>query len=308
MRTTSINTLYEFAKKDERIIFLTGDLGFSVLERFKEDFPNRFYNVGIAESNMIGLAAGLAHSGKIVFVYSIMPFVTARCYEQIKIDVCYHNLNIKIVGVGGGVSYGSQGATHHANEDIAIMRALPNMKVICPSDQYEAKESIKMAIEQKGPVFIRLERNNEPKLYSDRNDFSLGKGYVAQEGKDISIISCGTMVGVALKAAKILNDYDISTKVISMYSVKPIDKDIVLKCMKDTKAIFTIEEHNIIGGLGSAVAEIIAESNCAITFERFGINDKFIDIVGTQDYIRQELEINPEDISNKILKQLKNMG
>lgn len=308
MRTTFINTLSEIAEKDPRVFLLTGDMGFSVFERFREHFPERFYNIGIAEANMVGVAAGLALTGKTVFIYSIMPFVTMRCYEQIRIDVCYHNLNVKIVGVGGGISYASQGATHHATEDIAIMRALPGMKVICPSDPFEAKEAVKAVIQTPGPAFIRLGKNNEPTLYPDRNEFGLGKGYVIRDGKDISIIATGNMVEAAVKVASTLSDQGIDTRLVSMHTVKPIDEALIKECLRDTKAIFTIEEHNIIGGLGSAVAEVVAEENNAgVLFRRFGIPDIFIKCVGDQQYMRNKLGLDTDQITSRILDYVRSI-
>jgi transketolase len=306
MRTAFINTLTELAENDERIFLLTGDMGFSVFERFQAKYPERFYNVGIAEANMIGIAAGIANCGKIVFVYSIMPFVTMRCFEQIKIDVCYHNLNVKIVGVGGGVAYGSQGASHHANEDIAIMRALPGIVVVCPSDPYESRESVKAVIKIDGPAFIRLGKNNEPNLYQSRTEFKLGKGYLARAGNDITLIATGTMVQNAMEAADILAEQDIAARVISMHTIKPLDHELIQKCISETKAVFTIEEHNIIGGLGSAVAEIVAEVyQPRILFKRFGIPDQFIRFVGDQQFIRSQLGLEAKQIAQQIMQYLK---
>lgn len=306
MRTAFINTLCELAKTNNRIFLLTGDLGFSTLEPFKDEFPDRFYNIGAAEANMAGIAAGLASCGKIVFIYSIMPFVSMRCYEQIKIDICYHDLNVKIIGVGGGVSYGSQGATHHANEDIAIMRVLPNIKIICPSDPFEAKEAVKSVAEIDGPAFIRLNKNNDPCLYKDRKEFSIGKGYTVKDGCDITLISTGSMVETAIKVSECLNRKDISAKVVSMHTIKPLDTEMIKKCINETKALFTIEEHNIIGGLGSAVAEVLAENNSSpLLFKRFGIPDTFIKFVGSQQHIRHELGLETDQIAEKIIDLIK---
>ena len=306
MRSAFINTLYEQAEKDDSIMLLTADMGFSVFEKFRDRFPDRFYNIGIAEQNMIGIAAGMALSGKKVFVYSIMPFVTMRCYEQIKIDICYHKLNVKIVGVGGGVAYGSQGATHHANEDIGIMRSLPEMMVLCPSDPYETKEIIKSTLHTDGPAFIRLYKNNEPNLYNDRSEFSLGKGYIAKYGNDISIISTGNMVETAIKTAEILLTKGITARVVSLHSIKPIDKEIIIRCAFETKAIFTMEEHSIIGGLGSAVSEVLnEETENKVIFKRFGFPDTFIRFVGDQQFIRSKLGLEANQMAESIMLLLK---
>ena len=239
MRKAFIDTLIKLAEKDKRIFLLSGDLGFSVLEPFKEKFTDRFFNMGVAEQNMIGVAAGLALSGKIVFVYSIVPFVTMRCFEQIRNDLCFQNLNVRLVGVGGGVAYGTAGATHHALEDIAIMRSLVNMTVIAPGDPKETEMTINASLKHSGPIYIRLGKGNEPVVHTAQN-FEIGKGIVLKKGKDVTIIACGSMLFTAQQIEKELEKNNLSVNLISMPTVKPLDKEIILKSAHQTKAIFTI--------------------------------------------------------------------
>lgn len=305
MRTAFIKKLIEMAKKDKDIYLITADLGFSVFEEFKEMFPNRFINVGIAESAMIGIAAGLAIEGKKVYAYSIIPFITMRCFEQIRVDLCYQNLNVNLIGVGGGLSYGSSGATHHAIEDIAIMRALPNMKVICPGDPFEAENAIQEVINMEGPSFIRLNKNNEPRLYNEEKvEFHIGKGIKIFEGNDLSIITTGNMLEQAINISKTLKLNGYSVKLISMHTIKPIDISLVNECISETKYLFTIEEHNLIGGLGSAISEIISTNTEKIKFKPFGIPDVYADCSGSRDYFRKKYEIDEESIFNIIINIL----
>jgi transketolase len=294
----------KLARKDKRIFLLTGDLGFSVFEKFKNEFPERFFDVGVAEQNMVGIASGLALSGKIVFVYSIIPFLTMRAFEQIRLDICYQNTDVKMVGVGGGFAYGSAGSTHHAVEDIAIMRALPNMTVVCPSDPVETELTVNNAVKYNGPVYIRLGREKE-KLYSGKPHFKFGKGIVKKKGKDITIISTGDILRNVIEVAKKLSQMNISTRVISMHTIKPIDREIILKAAKETKAIFTVEEHNIIGGLGSAVAEILMESPYKnVSFKRLGIPDTFVKEVGGQEFLRKKYDLSISSIFKTIIKNI----
>ena len=213
MRQAFINVLTELARKDKRIFLLTGDLGFSVFEKFKEEFPKRFFDIGVAEQNMIGIASGLALSGKVAFVYSIIPFLIMRPFEQIRLDICYQNTNVKMVGVGGGFAYGSAGSTHHATEDIAIMRALPNMTVVCPADPVETELSIRCAVKYNGPVYIRL-GGEKGKIYSREPNFKLGRGIVVREGRDVSIVSTGDMLRNVIEATKMLSKKKIALFVL----------------------------------------------------------------------------------------------
>ena len=308
MRQAFINTLIQLAEKDKRFFLLTGDLGFSVVEKFAQKFPERFINMGVAEANTIGVAAGLSLEGKITFVYSIIPFITMRCFEQIRNDLCQQNLNVKLIGVGEGLSYGSAGSTHHSLIDIAIMRTLPNMTVICPGDPIETEEAVKLAGKLRGPCYIRLGKNREPNIHSSPiND--IVKGIIIENGKDITIISTGNMLYTAKQVADKLKKNNVGVRLISIPVVKPINENIILASYQETKAIFTLEEHSLIGGLGSAVAEILAEniSKSKIIFKRFALPDSFCEEVGTQEYLKEKNSLSVQKIADYILQTVKNI-
>ena len=303
MRIAFINTLTELARKDPSVFLLSGDLGFSILEKFREEFPDRFFNIGVAEANMVGVSAGLALSGKIVFIYSIASFMVARCLEQIRIDVCYQNLNVKIIGIGGGLCYGSAGTTHHSIEDIAIMRALPNMTVICPGDPIEVKMATKLSVSHNGPIYIRLGKSHEPKVHLDTPDFKIGKGITMKNGDDITIIATGNILYNAKCATDELTNKGIDARLISMHTIKPLDKHLILKAAQETKAIFTVEEHSLTGGLGSAVAEILVETDSnKVLFKRIALPDAYLKDVGGQEYLRERNSLSVNQITNNVLE------
>jgi len=282
MRTAFINTLIERARTDEQIFLLTPDLGFSVFEKYIELYPDRYLNVGIAEQNAIGVAAGLALSGYKVYVYSIIPFLTMRCFEQIRIDVAYMSLNVKLVGVGGGYSYGPAGATHHAIEDIAIMRSLPNMRLCCPGDPLEAKQLIEQSLLLPGPMYIRLGKNNEPFIHAKDDLVKFGEASIIKKGRDFALITTGNMLeqGKSWVDSWISEGYD--PEFISMHTIKPIDEKVVLSIIDRGLNIITLEEHSIIGGLGSAVSEIVAAAGSCCKVIKVGIPDIFSHYVGSQ--------------------------
>ena len=284
---------------------MTADLNHACEKEFMQNIPQQYINVGIAEQNMIGIAAGLALSGMKVFAYSITPFVTMRCFEQVKIDVCYQNLDVNLIGVGAGFAYGPYGNTHCTIEDIAVMRVLPNMKIVSPANPLEAEQLTEQVIKSKGPFYLRLGRGKEP-MPENNYAVKLGKGHIVNHGKDISLIAVGTIIDEAVKAAKILEHQGISSEVINMHTVKPLDKDIIEDCIKHKKAIFTIEEHNVIGGLGSAVADVISQSkiNKQLIFKKFGVQDKYLKIIGDQNYLREKHGISADAIAKTILEIL----
>jgi len=302
MRKAFIDSLIDSCRKNRNIFLLTADMGFSVFEGFQKQFPDRFYNMGVAEANMIGVAAGLALSGKKVIVYSIVPFVTMRCFEQVRNDICLQDLDVKIIGSGGGLCYGSAGPTHHSIEDIAIMRSLPNMVVLCPGDPLETKLCLRAAIENEGPVYIRLGKGKDEWVHESLGRFSLGKAITLSGGSDMAIIVTGNMLPVAKKARDIIASHNISARLISMPCVKPLDKDAIIKASKETKFIFTIEEHSLLGGLGSAVAEVLAENRSKAYFKRFALPDKYLKFVGSQEYLRGKLGLDDKSIARDILK------
>ncbi|OGW46947.1 MAG: 1-deoxy-D-xylulose-5-phosphate synthase [Nitrospirae bacterium GWC2_57_9] len=296
MRTTFVNCLIDRAKIDNRIFVITPDMGFSVLEKFKEQFPQRFLNVGIAEQNAIGVAAGLALSGKIVYVYSIIPFVTMRCFEQVRIDLAYMNTNVRLVGVGAGLAYGPAGATHHAIEDIAIMRALPNMTVCCPGDPVEVRALINQSFAHKGPIYFRLNKNGETCIHDDSARIEIGKAITVKEGKDIALITTSNMLEQGLHWVKEWSLQGKQAALISMPTVKPIDTDAILQLINRNIPIITLEEHNMIGGLGSAVAEVIADAGKAVVFKRIAIQDVYSHLVGSQQLLRSKLGLDRRPI------------
>ena len=250
---------------------------------------------------MIGIASGLSASGKTAFAYSIAPFITSRCLDQIRIDVCYHERHVILVGVGGGFVYGSLGATHHAIEDIAIMRALPGMTVIAPADPQEAELATVAAYQHNGPVYLRLGRNNDPVVYKAKSDFIIGRAKVVHEGTDATIIATGTAVSPAIEAGEMLMKNGYTVRVVDMHTVKPIDKEAILDAA-DTGIVATLEDHTIFGGLGSAVAEVLAErphSPCA--FVRLGLQDVFCRDVGSVEYMRGSYGLDPVTVSKKIM-------
>ena len=303
MRSAFVKTLIECARRDPRIILLTGDLGFMALEPFIKEFPKRYINAGVAEANMVGMAAGLASTGKKVFVYSIIPFVTMRCLEQLRNDVCYHNFDVKVVGVGSGYSYSTMGATHHAIEDIGALRSLPNLRIVSPGDPLEVELAVKALVKDNGPAYLRLGKRGEPVLHKKMPKFRLGQAIIMKSGKDVSLISSGSILVNALKASEELEKEGIRTTLVSMPFIKPIDAATVKNLAQKTKAVVTIEEHNIIGGLGSAVAEVIAESPYKPVFRRLGVRDYFVPKVGSQEYLRGQAGLSVGNIV-KTVKEL----
>jgi transketolase len=301
MREAFAKQLYNLAKKDKDIIFITGDLGFGVFDEFAKSFPKQYLNVGVAEQNMTGVATGLGLEGKKVFTYSIANFVTLRCLEQIRNDAAYHDINLTIVCSGGGFTYGPLGMSHHATEDIAIMRSIPNIKVIVPSSAWETFYATKQLVLSKGVSYLRIEKGgqNYPPYIGAK--FKIGKSIVYKEGTDVTIITAGGIISECLLAAKELDLKKISCKVISMHSVKPLDKKIILECAKKTDLIVSVEEHNCNGGLGGAIAEIISTSGTSCRLAIIAINNKFSSIVGDQLFLRKKYKIDAKNIVKKIL-------
>jgi transketolase len=285
-RTTFVQTLIELARKDDRIFLLTPDMGFSVLEKFREEFPDRFLNCGIAEQNTISIAAGLAASGKIVFVYSIIPFVTMRCFEQVRLDLAYNNTNVKLIGIGAGLTYGSAGTSHHAIEDIAIMRSIPNMTVLCPGDPIETRELTKRSYERYGPTYIRLGKNGEAKIHPEDMKINIGDSIQIKNGRDMILLTTSNTLELAKTWIDEWEDEGIDVGLVSIPTLKPFNSKFIEELLKRNIPILSLEEHNIIGGLGSAVAEVIAESQKQVIFKRIGINDKFSHYVGNHKFQR----------------------
>jgi transketolase len=305
MRDTFASTLTTLAKTDQRIVLLSGDIGNKLFDSFKEQCPGRFYNCGVAEANMTSMAAGMALCGLRPVTYTIASFVTVRCLEQIRIDVCYHNLPVIIVGVGAGLSYAELGATHHSCEDIAMMRVLPNMTVLCPGDAVEVRLALSTAFKQGGPVYIRLGKKNEPIIHKDEPEFRIGKGILLREGdKKVCIVSTGNVLPVVMETADLLAMQGIEAQVVSMHTVKPLDKELLEKVFLQFEIVVTVEEHSLIGGLGGSVAEWLSgQRSIKADLLRFGVKDEFIHGVGKQTTARQSAGIDAELIVKEILKR-----
>lgn len=309
MRDTFVRTLVELAKEDKNIELLTGDLGFGVLKPFWETVPDQFTDAGIAEQNMTTVAAGMALEGKTVFTYSIGNFPTLRCLEQIRNDCTYHKANVKIVCVGGGLVYGSLGMSHHATEDLAVMRALPDMVVMAPGDPAEAEAATRAIAAYPGTCYLRLGRGGERRIHESITDYQIGRALQIrdsrQEGrKNITVFSSGAILDEVCDACSFLEQKDVGILQYSFPTVKPIDREAIIKCAKDTDAVFTVEEHNITGGFGSAVAEVMAEVAGGTPLYRIGLNDEYCTKVGSQQYLRNEYGLSAEKIAEYILDKM----
>ena len=287
MRNAFINALTAVAARDPRIMFLTADLGYKLFDDFARRYPGRFMNVGVAEANMAGVAGGLALEGKKPFIYSITPFATLRCYEQIRNDICYHEAEVTVVGVGGGYSYGPNGPTHHALEDIGVMRMLPNMTILCPGDPAETVAAVNAIAEHRGPVYLRLGRAGEMVVHPGPVSLKIGQSFTLREGNDVAILSTGNMLATAMAVAERLAPSGIAARVVSMPTVKPLDVATVDRAARETRAVVTLEEHVLAGGFGAAVAEHLADAGLVTRFRRFGAADRFAHICGDQEFHRE---------------------
>ncbi len=305
-------TLVELGEENPNVVALTADLaGSTKIGDFKNKFPERFFNVGIAEQNLIGIAAGMAKGGLIPFASSFSVFTSLRALDQVHTDVCYQNVNVKIIGTHGGTSFGQAGSTHHAIEDFAAVRGLVNMTLICPADGIETGLAVRAAANTPGPFYIRINRGFDLVVYNDANyGFEVGKAVEMVDGKDITIIACGSCVYQAVQAATALKaDYNISARVLNMHTIKPIDKDAILKAAKETGRIITVEDHSVIGGLGSAVAEVLCESGVPCTFKRLGLQDKFSaiglheDLMAMHEIDQEGIVKNARDLMEKAIQQ-----
>ena len=298
MRRTALNCIHELATKDERVVFIGSDITKRDVTAFAEEFPNRFFMEGIYEQHLIGMAAGLALSGKIPFINTIATFLTRRCFEQILVDLCMHNLPVRLIGSGGGVVYAPLGGTHIALEDIAILRAIPNITIISPSDAEEMKRLMPHTLNWPYPIYIRLAKGGDPILASKNNTFEIGKAITVIEGDKIVFISTGTTTYIAKQAADILANDGIDVGVVHVHTIKPLDTEKILKTIAEAQIVLTIEEHRITGGLGSALSELIAEEHKgkAIKFKRIGFPDIFTEELGSQNEIMGKYGITVENI------------
>jgi transketolase len=305
VRTAFIQTLCELAERDQRIWLLNGDLGYSVLEVFAQRFPGRYLNAGVAEQNMTGIAAGLALSGKIVFTYSIANFPVMRCLEQIRNDVCYHDLNVKIVAVGGGLAYGAAGYTHFAVEDLAVMRALPNMTVLAPGDPVETRLATRAAAAWQGPCYLRLGKAGEPVVHATEPAFEIGKAISLRTGSDVTLISTGGMLKRMSEVASALGAEGISAGVLSMPTVKPLDVNAVREAATRTRLVYVAEEHRETGGLADAVARLLAEEERGAVMMSGDLRDLGQGaVIGSQGYLVERAGLGVERICAAIRERL----
>lgn len=297
-------TIVSLARSDSRIVALSADVSDSVrLTQFKETFPERFFDFGIAEQNLMGIAAGFARSNKIVYVSLYAIFATLRAAEQVRTDICYPNLPVRICASHSGISLGEGGPSHHTLTDVSFFRSLPNMTVIVPADAVEASMALRSTVDLPGPLYMRLSRAKEPTVYKQAFDFQLGKANLLRKGHDLTLIAYGASVGNSLEAADKLQDKGLSCRVVDMASVKPIDRDAVLEAAAVTKMVFTVEEHNIIGGLGSAVAEILAEDGNGTPLVRLGIKDTFT-LAGPYPELQKFYRLDADGIADQVLKSI----
>lgn len=296
--------LVALGKQNEKIVVVSADLEDATrAEFFKDEFPTRFFSCGIAEQDMVGTAAGLALDGFVPFINSFATFLTNRAYDMIRIDVCYNNTNVKIVCSHAGVTVGEDGATAQCLEDLALMRVLPNMKVVCPVDAVQAKKATRLMAQEYGPIYLRTSRAPFPVLTKESDPFEFGKANVMREGKDVTLIACGIQVSESLKAAEILQKENISARVINMHTIKPIDADCIIKAAEETGAIVTAEEHQINGGLGSAVAEIVVQHS-PVPIEFVAVRDTFGE-TGTPDELLKAFGLTDVDIAKAARRAVK---
>lgn len=306
MRNAIIDEVHKIMKKNKNSYFLTGDLGYNTLEKIEKDFDDRFINVGIAEQNMIGIASGLALTGKKVFVYSIIPFLIMRCFEQIRNDICYHDLDVTLLGSGSGLTYGVLGSTHFALEDLAILRSLPNMRIFSPADEIDARLGIKFSANFHHPLYVRIGFREEAKIHQHSYDFKFGKGVIIQKGKDLIFFVTGTLMEEVIKATKIIKEEKgLTSTIIDIHTIKPLDKELILKEVQGKKVVITVEEHGKIGGLGSAVSEILSTDKRPARLVIIGTEDQFIRTIGTRSYLRKNLQLDSQGIVKRIKKLFK---
>ncbi|MCI8529265.1 MAG: transketolase [Lachnospiraceae bacterium] len=271
MRTAYLDTLYELASKDKRVYALISDNGAIVYDKYRRDLADQYLNLGISESNMLGMAAGMASCGKIPFTYTIGAFLAYRAYEFIRNDICLQKQNVKIVGTGAGEVYSALGPTHHSTEDLGGLRSIPNLTILCPASPVEVRKATVAAYENEGPIYLRLGTNRECEIYGEDYCFKIGKAVTIKRGKDVTLIGTGSILKDILDAAALLREDGIQAGVMNIHTMKPIDRDAIIQALDETGRIVAIEDHNIIGGLGSAVAEVIAESGRGAAFKRIGL-------------------------------------
>jgi transketolase len=306
MRNAFADELTKLGNDDPRVIMLSGDIGNKLFDKFRAAHPDRFINCGVAEQNMTGVAAGLAMSGYRPVTYTITPFVTTRCLEQIRTDVCYHEAPVTIVAVGAGLAYAGLGPTHHACEDIALLRALPNMVVVAPGCEWEVRAALRAAMKQDNPVYIRMGKKGEPVIHKGMPEgFQLGKALTIETGSDVALLSAGNILPEVIEAAHHLREHGVSAEVVCFHTIKPLDEARLADVFSRYKLVLTAEEHSLIGGFGSAVAEWAVDAGVDTRkLKRVGTPDKFFKISGEQEFAREKLGLTGHQIAETVRRAL----
>jgi len=308
MRQQSINAIDTLARKDDRVVFIGSDLGPGVLKNMKRDMPSRFFMEGVSEQHIIGMAAGLAMEGFIPYVNTIATFLTRRCFDQIAIDVCLENLPVRLIATGGGTVYAPLGPTHLAFEDMAILRALPNMAIVAPVDELEMVRCMEASLDWPGPLYIRVGKGNEPVVTTPDTPFVIGQALEMRPAGDVAIISTGIVTAKALEASALLADRGVSAGVTHMHTVKPLDVEAVRRLAGSTRLVVTVEEHTRMGGLGSAVAEVIAEEGLPARLLRLSLADAFPEGYGSNDHLMGLAGLQPPQIAESVMGRLAHMN
>jgi transketolase len=304
MRNTFAKELTRLAAEDPRVVVLSGDIGNKLFDGLKEAAPGRFFNCGVAEANMTGTAAGLATLGFRPFTYTITPFATVRCLEQIRVDLCYQNLPVVVVGTGAGLSYAELGPTHHSCEDVGLLRTLPNLTILCPCDPVEVRLALRAALRHDGPVYLRLGKKGEPRLHATDPDFQIGRGITMRPGADACLLAMGNAVELALQAADLLQARGHAVRVVSLHTPKPLDEGLLAELAAGCPVVATVEEHGLIGGLGSAVAEWAADQRAPFRLLRFGTADRFLETLGSQAWAREQFGLTAPRIADTLAAAL----
>lgn len=305
MQRAYVTALYEIIKQDKNVISCLSDSGTDYDELIAREFPNQVVNFGISENNQVAAAAGMAATGKIPFVYTTSAFIAYRSYEFLRDDICLQNRNVKLIGMGTGVSWSTLGATHHTTEDIGLLRSLPNLTIITPATPLELQEAVKAAYEHKGPVYIRMGMSGEKELFDDSYHFELSKNVVIQDGNDVTVFTTGSIISEVIEATKMLNDDGISARIINVHTLKPMDIDGIVSECKSQQPIVTVEEHNTIGGLGTAIADVAVENGLKVRIKKIGLNDAFANSFGVKSDVLKENLLDAYSIYDRILDFIK---
>jgi len=306
MRNAFADEITKLGAVDPKIVLLSGDIGNKLFDKFKDGAAGRFFNCGVAEANMMSVAAGMALCGLRPVIYTIAPFTTTRCFEQIRVDACYHEAPVVIVGTGSGMSYAELGPTHHSCEDMAILRTLPNMTVLAPGDTVELRLALRAALRLKGPAYMRIGKKGDPLVHPREPEFTIGKSITMQPGKDVCLISTGVMLPVMMQAAKLLAGQGITARVESFHTVKPLDEQTLSEVFREFPLVAVAEEHGRIGGLGGAIAEWLArQERLRAGLIAFGTDDAFMHEVGSTEYARKKFGLTADNIAHQVQAKLR---